>query len=487
MATVSASKYALKRAEKELNQTKVVLRHLPPDYTEEDVLALIKSDRPGYTPPDYTSFYFVPASTQLSSPSSSFPAYSRAYLEIPNFDDIRNLRDTFDGLQLESKTDKGPATTKLRMIVEFAPYQGSVLQRTKPDTRSSTIEQDPDYKTFLKEYEKEITYLPSVDISYLDQIKHIAEVQPTPLVDYIKERKTARRTGGGGRNKILYASGGGKKKKTKVIEVKEKPSTSKPSKDKQWKDKGSGYDKKGLGSQDRGSGQEWKGSGHQDKGSSHQDKGSGYEKKIKTTDTPNKTEDTPTIGGGASRKKVDDFKSKERPDQAFYSPRSKRGGGGGSEEKRTERTSKSEERRGGGGGRSEETRRSVRSESDRSGFSEDRRSGRSDDRRGGGRRAGESSYDKGSRGKPHDKRTGSGGWYRDSHYNKHSGKQQSSSYHSNENYYHFQDDDEPSEGRHGDGGRRDDYQERDDRRYHSYKRNYDDGKKSSYSSSSSRH
>ena len=476
MATVSASKYALKRAEKELNQTKVVLRRLPPDYTEEDVLALIKSDRPGYTPPDYTSFYFVPASTHLSS---SFPAYSRAYLEIPNFDDIRNLRDTFDGLQLESKTDKGPATTKFRMIVEFAPYQGSVLQRTKPDARSSTIEQDPDYKTFLKEYEKEITYLPSVDISYLDQIKHIAEVQPTPLVDYIKERKTARRTGGG-RNKILYASGGGKKKKTKVIEVKEKPSTSKPSKDKQWKDKGSGYDKKGPGSQDRGSGQEWKGSGHQDKGSSH-------EKKIKTTDAPNKTEDAPTIGGGPSRKKVDDFKSKERPDQAFYSPRSKRGGGGGgSEEKRTERTSKSEERR---GGRSEETRRSVRSESDRSGFSEDRRSGRSDDRRGGGggRRGGESSYDKGSRGKPHDKRTGSGGWYRDPHYNKHGGKQQSSGYHSNENYYHFQDDDEPLDGCHGDGGRRDDYQERDDRRYHGHRRNYDDGKKSSYSSSSSRH
>ena len=504
MATVSASKYALKRAEKELNQTKVVLRHLPADYTEQDLLELINSDRPGYTPPQYTSFYFVPGQTESNTLSSSLPSYSRAYFEIPNFDDIKNLRDTFDGLQLGAKTDRGP---KSRLIVEFAPYQGSQMQRSKTDSRCGTIASDPDYVSFLEEYNKEITHLPSIDISYLDTVEHVAEVQPTPLVDFIKERKIARRSGGS-RNKVLYATGGGKKKKTRVIEIKEKPSSS--SKDKQWKDKGSGVDKKSSSYQDKGSGQERKGSGYQDKGSSHEKKSKDFDK-AKT----NGDQASGGGGGGSSRKKGEESKIKERPDQALYSPRSRRSG---NEDKKYERSSKGDDKRGGEDSRRSgyaDDRRSMRGDDRKSGRGDDRRGDdrrddrrgddrrgddrrgddrrgsdrrgddrrgddrRSDDRRSGDRRS-DRTYDKSSSSRSsYDKRSGSG-YYREdssrSHY-KHGGKT-SSGYHATENYYHFQDDDEPSyEGHHGGGKRREEYSERDDRRYYGNRRNHDDTKK----------
>ena len=509
MATVSASKYALKRAEKELNQTKVVLRHLPADYTEQDLLELINSDRPGYTPPQYTSFYFVPGQTESNTLSSSLPSYSRAYFEIPNFDDIKNLRDTFDGLQLGAKTDRGP---KSRLIVEFAPYQGSQMQRSKTDSRCGTIASDPDYVSFLEEYNKEITHLPSIDISYLDTVEHVAEVQPTPLVDFIKERKIARRSGGS-RNKVLYATGGGKKKKTRVIEIKEKPSSS--SKDKQWKDKGSGVDKKSSSYQDKGSGQERKGSGYQDKGSSHEKKSKDFDKAKTNGDQASGGGG----GGGSSRKKGEESKIKERPDQALYSPRSRRSG---NEDKKYERSSKGDDKRG-GSSRNEDSRRSGYADDRRSMRGDDRKSGRGDDRRGddrrddrrgddrrgddrrgddrrgddrrgddrrgddrrsddrrSGDRRSDRTYDKSSSSRSsYDKRSGSG-YYREdssrSHY-KHGGKT-SSGYHATENYYHFQDDDEPSyEGHHGGGKRREEYSERDDRRYYGNRRNHDDTKK----------
>lgn len=458
MATISASKYALKRAEKELNQTKVVLRHLPADYTEQDLLELINSDRPGYTPPQHTSFYFVPGADS----NSSLPSYSRAYFEIPSFDDIKSLRDTFDGLQLASKTDRGP---KSRLIVEFAPYQGSLLQRCKTDSRCDTITKDPEYVSFLEEYEKETAHLPSIDISYLDTMEHVAEVQPTPLVNFIKERKIARRSGGT-RNKVLYATGGGKKKKTRVIEIKEKPS----SKDKQWKEKGSGVDKKSSSYQDKGSGQERKGSGYQDKGSSHEKKSKDFDKGKTNGDQASGGE-----GGSSSRKKGDDSKSKERPDQALYSPRSRRGG---NEDKRYERSGKGDDRRG-GSSRNEDGRRGGYSDDRRKGGRNDERRGvderRSDDRRG------DRPYDKSSSSRSsYDKRSGSG-YYREdssrSHY-KHGGKTSSGYHATTDNYYHFQDDDEPSyEGHRGSGKKREEYSERDDRRYYGNRRNYDDTKK----------
>ncbi|XP_011402510.1 PREDICTED: regulator of nonsense transcripts 3A-like [Amphimedon queenslandica] len=464
MATISASKYALKRAEKELNQTKVVLRHLPADYTEQDLLELINSERPGYTSPQYTSFYFVPGSES----NSSLPSYSRAYFEIPVFDDIKNLRDTFDGLQLGSKTDRGP---KSRLIVEFAPYQGSLLQRCKTDPRCDTITKDSEYVSFLEEYEKETAHLPSIDISYLDTVEHVAEVQPTPLVDFIKERKIARRSGGS-RNKVLYATGGGKKKKTRetrVIEIKEKPSSS--SKDKQWKEKGSGVDKKSSSYQDKGSGQERKGSGYQDKGSGHEKKSKDFDRGKTNGDQASGGE-----GGGSNRKKGDDSKSKERPDQALYSPRSRRSG---NEDKRYERSSKGDDKRG-GSSRNEDSRRGGYSDDRRSMRSEERKGGRSDERRGGDERRSDRQYDKTSSRSSYDKRSGSG-YYREdssrSHY-KHGGKTSSGYHATTDNYYHFQDDDEPSyEAHRGSGKKREEYSERDDRRYYGNRRNYDDTKK----------
>lgn len=168
-----------KRVEKELHQTKVVIRHLPPDYTEEkvkDALAPL---------PNHNYFYFAPGDPALG-PSG----YSRAYINFADENELVEFRDKFDGLVLE--TGKG---TKCRMIVEFAPFQNVPKKaKHKVDTRCGTIEQDPEYIEFVKAItEKQQAQRPSVDLSALLQEQmetpKTPSVQRTPLIEFLKEKK----------------------------------------------------------------------------------------------------------------------------------------------------------------------------------------------------------------------------------------------------------------------------------------------------------
>ena len=168
-----------KRVEKELHQTKVVMRHLPPDFTEEklnNVLAPL---------PSHNYFYFAPGDPDLG-PSG----YSRAYINFTDENELVTFRDKFDGLVLE--TEKG---SKCRAIVEFAPFQ-NVPKKSKHrvDPRCGTIEQDPEYIEFVKSLtEKQQAQRPSVDLSalLLEQMEtqKTPSVQKTPLIEFLKEKK----------------------------------------------------------------------------------------------------------------------------------------------------------------------------------------------------------------------------------------------------------------------------------------------------------
>ncbi|XP_012590320.1 PREDICTED: regulator of nonsense transcripts 3A [Condylura cristata] len=115
----------------------VVIRRLPPGLTKEQLEEQL-CPLPAH---DYFEFF--------TADFSLYPhLYSRAYINFRNPDDILLFRDRFDGcIFIDSKGLEYPA------VVEFAPFQKIARRKLrKTDTRTGSIEDDPEYKKFLETY-----------------------------------------------------------------------------------------------------------------------------------------------------------------------------------------------------------------------------------------------------------------------------------------------------------------------------------------------
>lgn len=169
-----------KRVEKELHQTKVVIRRLPPDFTEEKLLEKIAPL------PPHSYFYFAPG-----EPSLGPHGCARAYINFSDESEVVPFRDQFDGYALT--TEKGQ---RYHAIVEYAPFQGVPKKsKRKPDARCGTIDQDADYQAFMQSLETKTQALPSLELSsYMEEVaaKRVQDVQKTPLIEYLEDKKAAR-------------------------------------------------------------------------------------------------------------------------------------------------------------------------------------------------------------------------------------------------------------------------------------------------------
>ena len=302
-----------KRVEKELHQTKVVIRRLPPDFTEQKLLEIFLDI------PPYSFFYFCSGDASLGN-----LAFSRAYFAFTDEATILPFRDKYDGLHLES--EKG---AKYRAVVEFAPYQGvPKRQKRKPDARMGTIEEDSDYKAFLETSEVKTTPPTMAELSaYVDTIgtSKVTEVQKTPLISYLLDRRGSR---SGKRSK----SGGGESKKKHGRE------SSKSAKESR-KDTGATGSSGGGG---KGS-KEPKSKGEGREGGREQTEKTKEEApaSVGSKDRPISSEsqrkerglrekrgqprskENGEVARAEGEKKPTRIKNKDRPDQALYSPRSK--------------------------------------------------------------------------------------------------------------------------------------------------------------------
>ena len=189
-----------KRVERELNQTKVVVRHLPPDITEEIFLEKFSP----LPPENFTHLYFAPGDPDLGPQGCA-----RAYINFTDETAILAFRDQFDGMVLESQ--KGHS---YRALIEYAPFQNVPKKpRKKLDSRCGTIDQDSDYQSFLQGREERAPTMPAVDFeTYMEELKanQVEEVQVTPLIAYLRTKKTASKSS--------------KKKQVFVVEKKKKKS-----------------------------------------------------------------------------------------------------------------------------------------------------------------------------------------------------------------------------------------------------------------------
>lgn len=192
-----------KRVEKELHQTKVIVRRLPPDFTTEKFLETVQPL------PSNSYFYFAPGDRSLGPHGCC-----RAYIAFTNESEIIPFRDRYDGLVLESEK-----RVKYRMTVEYAPFQNIPKKiRKKPDARIGTIEQDADYTAFLEAYETtEEPALPLDLVAYLQnlEVTKPKKVQPTPLTEYLDKKGLRKKPRSEAKKKHKAESGKGKGKGSK--------------------------------------------------------------------------------------------------------------------------------------------------------------------------------------------------------------------------------------------------------------------------------
>ncbi|XP_069858650.1 regulator of nonsense transcripts 3A-like isoform X2 [Dipodomys merriami] len=166
------------REEKRTTLSKVVLRRLPPGLTKERLEELLRPL------PAHDYFEVVAADVSL------YPhLYSRAYINFRNPDDILLFRDRFDGyIFIGNKGLEYPA------VVEFAPFQKIAKKKLKKkDTKTGSIEDDPDYKQFLEMYSVEEEKTSANPETLLGEIeaktRELFARRTTPLLEYIKNRK----------------------------------------------------------------------------------------------------------------------------------------------------------------------------------------------------------------------------------------------------------------------------------------------------------
>ncbi|XP_032878543.1 regulator of nonsense transcripts 3A-like isoform X2 [Amblyraja radiata] len=170
-----------KRKEKDEKKevlTKVVIRRLPPNLTKTQLEEQL------HPLPTHDYFEFCAADVSL------YPhLFSRAYINFKNPDDIILFRDRFDGyIFIDNKGQEYPA------VVEFAPFQKiSKRKLKKKDTKSGSIEEDPEYKKFLESYcadEEKVAANPETLLGEIEaKTRELIARRTTPLLEYIKNKK----------------------------------------------------------------------------------------------------------------------------------------------------------------------------------------------------------------------------------------------------------------------------------------------------------
>ncbi|XP_072286924.1 regulator of nonsense transcripts 3B [Pyxicephalus adspersus] len=181
LAGLEDGEKAEKVKEKKEVMSKVVIRRLPPSLTKEQLEEHLQPL------PDHDYFEF------FANDCSLFPhMYSRAYINFKSEEDIMLFRDRFDGyVFIDHRGQEYPA------IVEFAPFQKVAKKKSKKkDSKTGTIEDDPEYKKFLDSYNLDEEKPTSTPETLLEEIearnKEMIAKKTTPLLSFLKNRQRLR-------------------------------------------------------------------------------------------------------------------------------------------------------------------------------------------------------------------------------------------------------------------------------------------------------
>ncbi|OWZ65478.1 hypothetical protein AYX14_06213 [Cryptococcus neoformans] len=111
----------------------------------------------------------------------SHPVYSRAYVLMADPESLINFHRAFDGHIYKSKTG-----AEFQAVVEYAPFQKTPLKtKVKVDNRQGTIDEDPDYLSFIESLNAPVTK------PVLEVATPVAQPTTTPLLEHLRSQKPA--------------------------------------------------------------------------------------------------------------------------------------------------------------------------------------------------------------------------------------------------------------------------------------------------------
>ncbi|KAH8597963.1 Smg-4/UPF3 family-domain-containing protein [Bisporella sp. PMI_857] len=170
---------------------KVIVRRLPPGLTQNEFTAIIGEDwRLGQGKVDWFQYKPGKDSKDLSKPSKP----SRAYFHITSQENLISLAEkvaqsTFEDAE---NTFTNPCLVG-PPVVEHALYARIPGLRHRVDQRAGTIDQDPDYQSFLEEMTNPATPKEVIGEAVLGAGALKPEkVTSTPLIEFIRDKKTAK-------------------------------------------------------------------------------------------------------------------------------------------------------------------------------------------------------------------------------------------------------------------------------------------------------
>ncbi|WVN86374.1 uncharacterized protein L203_101538 [Cryptococcus depauperatus CBS 7841] len=118
----------------------------------------------------------------------SNPVHSRAYVLMADPESLVHFHQAFDGHVFRSK-----AGAEYQAVVEYAPFQKtSYKSKIKPDSKQGTIDDDPDFLSFLEILNAPVAKPP------LETSAPAPQPTSTPLLEHLRSQKPS----GKGKNKV---------------------------------------------------------------------------------------------------------------------------------------------------------------------------------------------------------------------------------------------------------------------------------------------
>ncbi|KAJ5184065.1 hypothetical protein N7492_001681 [Penicillium capsulatum] len=184
----SASSPAKKAHKTPTPRLKLLIRRLPPGLTQLELESALGEEwKAGAGKVDWLQYKPGKVSKDPAKPSRP----SRAYLRLTSSDHIAPLSE-----QVRRSSFQDARNTSYDPILlgppslEFAPYAKTPGSRVRKDARQGTIDQDPDFISFLESLTQPLTKAAPVDSAEGEEKKEA--VVTTPLVQYIKDKKASK-------------------------------------------------------------------------------------------------------------------------------------------------------------------------------------------------------------------------------------------------------------------------------------------------------
>ncbi|KAI6652115.1 Regulator of nonsense transcripts 3A [Oopsacas minuta] len=188
-----------KKAIKELQNTKLIIRRLPQNITITELTQFLDPI------PDHSYLYLARGDSEFSREDSLF---ARAYINLTSQEDAFSFCKKLDGFPLKS------AGRLYRPVFEYAPFHRVPKRASvKTDSKEGTIETDPDYLAFIQSLHESKS--PVED--KVEPEKRTDTSQTTPLIQHLIQKHKYSNNRGGARSSSYSEPKVIKKRNTTVV------------------------------------------------------------------------------------------------------------------------------------------------------------------------------------------------------------------------------------------------------------------------------